>query len=79
MKVFKKTEKKLKKKVFSKMPVFNFPQSEHEPFCRYLSRLNDYHTQLNQPFAKWEIYEVIVLGLNAKFRGVVELYVQKVC
>ena len=51
------------------MPVFNFPQYEHEPFWSYLSRLNDYRAQLNQTFEKWKIYEVIALGLNSEFRG----------
>jgi len=54
------------------MPVFNFLKYEHEPFWSYLSRLNDYRAQLNQPFEKWKICEVIVLGLNAEFRGIVE-------
>jgi len=54
------------------MPVFNFPQYEHEPLWSYLSRLNYYRAQLNQTFEKWKICEVIVLGLNAKFRGIVE-------
>ena len=53
------------------MPVFNFPQLEREPFWSYLSRLNVYRAQLNQTFEKWEICEVIVLGLNTEFRGVV--------
>jgi len=54
------------------MPVFYFPQFEHEPFWSYLSRLNDYRAQLNQSFEKWEICEVIVIGLNAFSRGYVE-------
>ena len=54
------------------MPVFNFPQLEHEPFWRYLSKLNVYRAQLNCTFEKWKICEVIVLGLNVEFRGVVE-------
>lgn len=54
------------------MPVFNFPQLEHEPFWSYLSRLNVYRAQLNQTFEKWKFCEVIVLGLNTEFRGVVE-------
>jgi len=48
------------------MPVFNFPQLEHEPFWRYLSKLNVYRAQLNCTFEKWKICEVIVLGLNAE-------------
>ena len=48
------------------MPVFKFPQYEHESFWHYLSRLKDYRAQLNQPFEKWKICEVIVLGLNAE-------------
>ena len=54
------------------MPVFNFPQFEHEPFWNYLSRLNDYRAQLNRNFEKWEICEVIILGLNSEFKGHVE-------
>jgi len=54
------------------MPAFNFLQFEHEPFSSYLSRLNNYRAQLNQQFKKWEIYEVIFVGLNAKYRGYVE-------
>ena len=54
------------------MPVFKFPQYEYKSFWRYLSRLNDYYAQLNQTFEKCEICDVIVLGLNAKFRGIVE-------
>jgi len=50
------------------MPVFNFPQFEHEPFWNYLSRLNDYRAQLNQNFQKWKIYKVIVVGLNIETR-----------
>ena len=64
-------KKTLKKKSF-KMPVFNFPQFEHEPFWSYFSRLNDYRAQLNRNFEKWEICEVIVVGLNAEFRGIVK-------
>ena len=52
------------------MPVFNFPQYEHEPFWSYLSRLNDYCAQLN--FQKWKICKVIVVGLTAKYKGYVE-------
>ena len=54
------------------MPVLSFPQYEHEPFWRYLSRLNDYRAQLLETFQKWKICEAIVLGLNAEFRGIVE-------
>ena len=54
------------------MPVFNFPQYKHEPFWSYLSRLNNFRAQLNCTFEKWEICEVIVLGLNAEFRDVIE-------
>ena len=54
------------------MPVFNFPQFEHEPFWSYLSRLNHYRAQLNCTFEKWKICKVIVLGLNAEFRGYIE-------
>ena len=54
------------------MPVFSFPQYEHEPFWSYFSRLNDYRVQLNRNFEKWEICEVIVLGLSSEFRGHVE-------
>ena len=54
------------------MPVFNFPQFEHEPFWSYFSRLNDYRAQLNRNFEKWEICEVIILGLNSEFKGHVE-------
>jgi len=61
-----------KKKRCSKMPVFNFPQFEHEPCWSYLSTLNDYRAQLNQSFEKWKICEVIVVGLNALSRGYVE-------
>ena len=54
------------------MPVFNFPQFEHELFWSYLSWLNDYRAQLHQYFEKWKICDVIVLGLNAEFKGIVE-------
>ena len=54
------------------MPIFNFPQYEHEFFWSCLLRPNDYRAQLNQNFQKWEICEVIVLGLNSEFRGHVE-------
>ena len=54
------------------MPVFSFPQYEHELFWSYLSQLNDYRAQLHQTFEKWKICEVIVLGLNAEFRSIVE-------
>jgi len=54
------------------MPVFNFPQSGSESFWSYLSRLNDYRAQLNQNFQKWEICEVITMGLNSKSSSYVE-------
>ena len=54
------------------MPIFNFPQFEHESFWNYLSRLNDYHAQLNQNFVKWKICEVFAMGLNSASRGFVE-------
>ena len=54
------------------MPVFNFPQFEHELFQSYFSRLNDYRAQLHQTFTKEKIYEVIFMGLNDEFRGCVE-------
>ena len=68
----KKIEKTLKTFKIFKMPVFNCPQYEHEPFWSYLSRLYDYRAQLHHTFHKWEICEVIVLGLNSEFRGHVE-------
>ena len=54
------------------MPVFNFPQYEHESFGSYFSRLNDCCAQLSQNFQKWKIYEVIVVGLNSESQGYVE-------
>ena len=54
------------------MPVFNFPQYEHEPFQSYLSRLNDYRAQLNQNVQKWEICEVIAVHLNSESWGYIE-------
>ena len=57
------------------MPVFNFPQFEHEPFWSYLLRLNDYRPQLNQNFERWKICDVIVVGLNAESR----CYVESIC
>ena len=51
------------------MPVFHFQQLKHEPLWSYLSRLNDYRAQLNRSFEKWEICEVIVVGLNVLSRG----------
>ena len=54
------------------MPVFNFPQYEHEPFWSCLSRLNDYRAQLNQKLQKWKICEIIALSLNSESRGYVE-------
>ena len=54
------------------MPIFNFPQFEHEPFCSYLSPLNDYRAQLHQNFQKWEICEIITMGLNSKSWNFVE-------
>ena len=54
------------------MPVFHFSQFEYEPFWSYLSRHNNYRTQLNQSFEKWEICGVIVVGLNALSQGYVE-------
>ena len=49
----------------SRMPVFNFPRFEHEPFWSYLLRLNDYRVQLHQNFQKWKICEVIAVSLNS--------------
>ena len=57
------------------MPVFHFPQYEHELFWSYLSRLNDYCAQLNHIFEKWKIYEVIAVGLNVESRS----YVASIC
>ena len=54
------------------MPIFNFPQFEHESFWRYLSGFNAYRAQLNYNFEKWKICEVIVVGLNSEFRGHVQ-------
>jgi len=54
------------------MSVFNFPQYEHEPFLNYFSRLNDYRAQLNHNFQKWEIWEVIIDGLNIESRSYIE-------
>ena len=55
------------------MPVFNFPQYEHEPFWSCLSRLNDYRAhQLNQKLQKWKICEIIAVSLNSESRGYVE-------
>lgn len=54
------------------MPVFHFPQYEHQPFWSYLSRLNDYRVQLNQNFQTWKICEAIVVGLNFEFWGYIE-------
>jgi len=54
------------------MPIFNFPQFEHEPFLNYFLTLNAYRAQLNQNFEKWEICKIIVVGLNSKSRGYVE-------
>ena len=61
------TLEKIMEKVY-----YDFPQIEQEPFWSYLSSLNDYRAQLNRNFEKWEICEVIVLGVNAEFRGIVE-------
>ena len=71
----KKIEKflKFKKKTLdSRIPVFHFPQFEHQPFWSYLSQLNDYRPQLNQNFQKWKICEVIAVGLNSKSWGYIE-------
>ena len=57
------------------MPVCHFPKFEHEPFWSYLSRLNDYHAQLNQSFEKWEICEAITVSLNALSQD----YVKSMC
>ena len=54
------------------MPVFHFPQYEHEPFWRYLSRFNDYRAQLTHNFEKWKICEVILVGLNVESRNYIE-------
>jgi len=54
------------------MPVFNFPQFEHEPFWSYLSRLNDYRAQLNQNFQKCKICDVVVVSLNSESWGYIE-------
>jgi len=54
------------------MPVFHFPQYEHEPFWSYLSRLNEYRVHLNHNFQKWEICEVIIEGLNIESRSYIE-------
>ena len=61
------------------MPVFNFPQFEHEPLWNYQSRLNAYRAQLNHNFEKWKICEVIVMSLNSEFRGHVESIYPGVC
>ena len=54
------------------MPIFNFPQYEHESFWSYLSRLNDYRAQLNQNFQKLKTCEVITVGLNSESSSYVE-------
>ena len=54
------------------MTVFHLPQYEHEPFWRHLSRLNEYHAQLNHNFEKWEICEVITVGLNVESVSYIE-------
>ena len=57
------------------MPIFNFPQYEHEPFWNYFSTLNDYRAQLNHNFQKWKICEVIIEHLNIESRS----YIKSLC
>ena len=57
------------------MPVFNFPQFEHEPFWSYLLTVSAYRAPLNQNLEKRKISEVIVMGLNSKSRS----YVESIC
>jgi len=43
------------------MAIFYLPQFEHEPFWRYLSRLNDYRAQyVLFEYAKWKICDVVL-------------------
>ena len=43
------------------MAIFHFPQFEHEPFCQYFFRLNDYRAQYaHSMFEKWEICDVVL-------------------
>jgi len=48
MLVFLINRKQLRSQKFEKqikMVIFHLSQFEHEPFCQYLSRLNDYRAQ----------------------------------
>jgi len=59
-------------KKFKTLKTSNASFLEHEPFWRYLSRLNDYRAQLNHRFQKWKICKVIAVGLNVESRCYVE-------
>jgi len=53
------------------MSVFHCSQYDHEPFWSYFSRLSDFHAQLvNYMFEKWEICEVVYIGVNEVTSGI---------
>jgi len=55
------------------MAIFHFPQFEHEPFCQYLSSLNDYRIQyMHFEYEKWEICDVVLEGITHETRATLE-------
>jgi len=46
------------------MAIFHLPQFEHEPFWKYLLRLNDCCKYVHFLYEKWEICDVVLEGDN---------------
>jgi len=55
------------------MVIFHLPQSEHEPFWQYFSRLNDYRAQyVHFMYEKWEICDVVLEGVTYETQATLE-------
>jgi len=55
------------------MAIFHLPQFEHQPFWRYLSRLNDYPAQyMHFIYKKREICDVVLEGITHETRATLE-------
>jgi len=56
------------------MVVFHFLQFEHELFWRYFKHLHAFLAQCGYCVNKWEILNIVDVGVNTKIRALLEYW-----